>query len=341
MVKIMSTTEFIQKSKLIHEDKYNYNQVVYVNTKTKVIIICAIHGKFLMTPNKHLIKKQGCKFCGYTNSSQQQSKGKEQFIKDSCAIHGIFYDYSQVVYVNSQTNVIIICPIHGEFLMVPNNHTHHTNSQGCPKCGIIARNESLRLPWTTIHERCINIYGNTYDYTETSKVYVDTKTYVPIKCNTCKKVFTKTMQDHIHNKQGCTHCECSRSEGICREIFEEIFGIPFPTRHPQFLRTIGKLELDGYNEEYNIAFEYQGIQHYEYNKYFHKGDEKNWEAQQERDIRKKELCSQNETILFEIPKEYTYKDRDAMFEYIVTLVINHIEEYLYVTPKYSAMNKNT
>lgn len=39
-------TEFIEKSKKIHGDKYDYSKVDYKNSKTGVKIICPIHGDF-------------------------------------------------------------------------------------------------------------------------------------------------------------------------------------------------------------------------------------------------------------------------------------------------------
>ena len=42
-----------------------------------------------------------------------------------------WYDYSQVVYVNMHTPVIIGCPIHGDFKQRPNSHMQ---GAGCPYC---------------------------------------------------------------------------------------------------------------------------------------------------------------------------------------------------------------
>ena len=51
--------QFIEKAKKIHGDKYNYSSVKYINNKTKVNIICPIHGEFEQTPDKHTNRKQG------------------------------------------------------------------------------------------------------------------------------------------------------------------------------------------------------------------------------------------------------------------------------------------
>lgn len=56
---------------------------------------------------------------------------REQFIEKAIAVHGDYYDYSKVIYVNNKTKVCIICPIHGEFWQTPGSHLQ---SKGCKKC---------------------------------------------------------------------------------------------------------------------------------------------------------------------------------------------------------------
>ena len=51
-----TTEEFITESKTIHNDKYDYSKVEYVNAKTKVCIICPEHGEFWQLPDCGLIK---------------------------------------------------------------------------------------------------------------------------------------------------------------------------------------------------------------------------------------------------------------------------------------------
>lgn len=60
----MSTNKFIEKCILIHNDTYNYNEVVYVKAKTLVLITCKIHGVFEQLPDVHL-RGGGCPMCGY------------------------------------------------------------------------------------------------------------------------------------------------------------------------------------------------------------------------------------------------------------------------------------
>ncbi len=58
-----TTEEFIEKAKEIHPDKYCYSKVDYINTHTKITIICPKHGEFEQKPNCHISLKQGCPKC--------------------------------------------------------------------------------------------------------------------------------------------------------------------------------------------------------------------------------------------------------------------------------------
>ena len=57
---------FIEKLEMVKNPKYDYSQVVYVRSKTKVAIQCDIHGVFYQTPNDHLTG-YGCVHCRNDN----------------------------------------------------------------------------------------------------------------------------------------------------------------------------------------------------------------------------------------------------------------------------------
>lgn len=61
-MKKLTLNEFIEKSQKIHGIRYDYSKVDYVNSKTKVRIICKEHGEFLQNPNSHL-NGCGCPYC--------------------------------------------------------------------------------------------------------------------------------------------------------------------------------------------------------------------------------------------------------------------------------------
>lgn len=132
-----TTSEFIDKAKKVHKNLYDYSKVDYVNNNTKVCIICPEHGEFWQLPSNHL-RGTGCPKCfgGVLDS-------KEIFISKAQKVHGHKYDYSKVLYTNSNTQVIISCPIHGEFLQKP---AHHLQAEGCPSCNK-SKGEQLIKIW--------------------------------------------------------------------------------------------------------------------------------------------------------------------------------------------------
>ncbi len=145
----LTTKEFIARAKAVHGDRYDYSKVEYVNLTTKVCIRCKEHGDFLQSPKKHLAG-QGCVKCHRKSMAKRYSMGKRKFIEKAHAIHNDFYDYSKVEYVNSHTQVKIMCPLHGIFNQEP---ASHLQGHGCPICANI-ENGNKKRKWT--HDKCQN-----------------------------------------------------------------------------------------------------------------------------------------------------------------------------------------
>lgn len=64
--KVRCVEDFIRKANAIHNNKYDYSKVEYVNQNTKICIICPQHGEFWQTPYDHL-QGCGCKKCKLSN----------------------------------------------------------------------------------------------------------------------------------------------------------------------------------------------------------------------------------------------------------------------------------
>lgn len=117
----------------------------------------------------------------------------------------------------------------------------------------------------------------------------------------------------MRGKNGCYKCSKFRSENFCRNIFEKIFDKQFEKNRFKF---INKLELDGFNEEIKMAFEYQGKQHFEYMPYFHRNGVSDLEKQKERDKFKRETCAKQGITLIEIPYNFNYNNPSALIDFI-------------------------
>lgn len=152
-----------------------------------------------------------------------------------------------------------------------------------------------------------------------STEYVNRRTSMEWECERGHK--WSAIYDSIKKGKWCPYCPF-KSEESCRKIFKKIFREEFPKKRPKFLKMDGRptLELDGYNEDLKIAFEYQGAQHYRHIPHFHKTEEE-FEKLQERDILKYKLCQEEGINLILIPYNFTHKEEDEMEIYILDQII--------------------
>ena len=129
-----SNEKFIEEAIVIHGDKYNYSLVDYKNNRTKIIIICPIHGPFKQIPYHHLCG------CDCIKCSGTYLYSEKEFIEKCIKKHNEKYNYSKVKYINNKNKIIIICKKHGEF---EQNAHAHLSGQGCPKCAKYSKGEIL------------------------------------------------------------------------------------------------------------------------------------------------------------------------------------------------------
>lgn len=233
-----TTEQFIEESRRVHGDKYDYSKVEYKNQLTEVVIICPIHGEFKQKPKLHL-KGHGCRECAKLSfgkgkrskvkdncfrnqmSIQPQSKKSSQkhcgilrniktcddFIREARKIHGDKYDYSKVEYVNNLTKVCIICHKkdkngceHGEFWQTPSQHIRY--ERGCHKCAHEYNAQSQSLKKDDFVRFAIEKWDNKYSYELMN--YVDYKTKVTIVCPLHGN-FEQTPIQHLRSC-GCKEC---------------------------------------------------------------------------------------------------------------------------------------
>lgn len=188
--KKFTTEEFIQKAREVHGDKYDYSKVEYVNSQTKVTVICYVHGEFKQTPNLHLSGRK-CNRCS------GHRKTTEDFIKQAKAMHGDRYDYSKTIYIKAKTKLIITCPEHGDFPQTPTSHLGgNRKGSGCPRCKGKGKNT----------ERFIEIikktHGNKYDYSKVE--YVDSYTKVVLGCYIHGEFLIRPY--NLMDGRGCVLC---------------------------------------------------------------------------------------------------------------------------------------
>jgi hypothetical protein len=110
---------FVADAIAIHDDRYDYSKVKYINSMTKVEILCREHGTFSMSPNSHV--------------SVGRNRTLAEIVRMAHNVHHNRYDYSLVEqYTVLHNKVSIVCPEHGPFEQTLRDHIH--NKQGCPLC---------------------------------------------------------------------------------------------------------------------------------------------------------------------------------------------------------------
>ena len=188
-------TEFINKSREVHNDKYDYHKVNYIDSSTKVEITCKQHGEFKQAPKEHLYG-QGCPIC----ANIRPTRTLTHFIEKAQKIHEDKYDYSLVDYINSVSKIEINCKIHGSFKQTP---VSHLQGHGCVKCGAGRTTEEFI-------QKSKEKHGETYDYTNTIYTHSDDKVSI-----ICKKhgEFEQVAKKHSEG-HGCKKCGFENSKGF-------------------------------------------------------------------------------------------------------------------------------
>lgn len=309
--KLLTTEKFIEKAKKVHGDKYSYDNVVYRGCRIGIDITCKIHGSFIQCPNNHLSNK-GCPKCSNTYVPTT-----EEFIENAKSIHGDKYDYSKTIYKNTTTKVDIICPEHGKFSQLPENHIKL--KQGCPKC-----KGGISIDNLEFIKRAINRHGNKYDYSRVN--YINSKTKVDIICSK-HGLFKQAPSEHLYGK-GCPICKSSHLETELR-LYLIKNNIQFEEQKSwDWLIYESKQYVDFYLPKYNVAIECQGLQHFKDTGGYYS---ENFLKQKERDKNKKELCFNKGIQVYYYSKLKT-KDKIYKLDYLgsvyedIDTLINDIKQ---------------
>ena len=135
--------KFIENVIKVHGDKYDYSKVKYINSRTRVCIICPKHGEFWMKPNDHL-NGQGCPKCGNLLKGKSIKLSKDIVLKRFYKIYNEDYSYKNWIdeYKNIECKIPIICKKHGLFYKTIHQHLQ---GQGCPKCCASTLENSVRM----------------------------------------------------------------------------------------------------------------------------------------------------------------------------------------------------
>lgn len=184
----LNNEEYLSRVKNIYGDKYGYYKIEYINSETKICIICKKHGEFYKTPSKFL--HQGCPEC-----VGLKRKTFSNFIEMAAKIHGDKYCYNKVSFKSNKEKVIITCNIHGDFEQSPYNHINL--KRGCHKCSGKSQSNTEEFI-----KKSIKIHGDKYNYDKVS--YINNEIAVIITCK-IHGDFEQIAANHLYGK-GCIKC---------------------------------------------------------------------------------------------------------------------------------------
>lgn len=235
--KKLTTEIFIQRSKLIHNDKYDYSKTIYTGIKKKLIITCPIHGDFTIRADQHSQRGDGCFKCG------NNMIDKAQFVLEANKVHSNFYSYKKTNYINKEIKVVITCPIHGDFEQSPQKHL---SGQKCPKCnGRLSKEEFI--------SEANKIFNNKYDYSKIKFINMITK--VEIICPKHGE-FWQTPSAHLKRIHGCPSCGYNTSKAANKWL--ESFNNTNIIKEYTIYINNKRYKVDGYDPTTQTIYEYFG-----------------------------------------------------------------------------------
>ena len=201
--------------------------------------------------------KGGCIKCANITTGESNAYSQEEWVDLAKSKHNDLYLYDKVVYVNSQTEVIIGCKKHGDFQQLP---VVHLTGGGCTKCGIERSTESKLLTEKDFNDKIEHskkVHNNKYKY---NGIYRDDG-YLRIEM-ICDKhgIFNQRLEHHIKG-HGCYKCVVNYSK-------QQIEWLEYRQIRDGFIqhaRNIGEYQIpetfmhaDGFRGETNTIYEYQG-----------------------------------------------------------------------------------
>lgn len=261
----------------------------YVDMYTKMDFRCSCGNIFSTNwhefNNKKFPKRQ-CNKCG-------RNRGKAVRQRITCkTIRGYLKENEYTCklisneYINCDSKLEFECECGNHFFASWSNIKHMSGL--CKKCAMrqITHEQFMDriLKWLNDFE-ILNKYDTQDDY-------------IDIRCKKCGAVFSR-MARHVYDRGiCCPHCTGSKGELYISEYLLKNNINFIPQYKFDDCANINPLPFDFYLPDYNVAIEFQGLQHYEPVDYF--GGKERFEQQKMRDEIKKKYCQEKCIVFIEI-----------------------------------------
>ncbi len=321
---------FLQAAKIVHGDKYDYSKVTeeHMTSRSLLPLTCKLCG-YEWTPrlDNHIGERRRCNSCvGIAPWTL------ERFIQRSVKIYGPdTWDYSQINVVGkigSNTRVHLICK-KCKYPSTPRIVAHVNGKRRCRRC----------FGWTLekFLVKAKAIHGDKFDYSKIKKEHVEGRhSKIPVSCKTCHTKWFPTIDNHIRKTTGCSGCASSKGESTCAEILTSL-GIEY-SREYRLKNSRRCYDFHFVHNSKEYLLEYDGIQHFERSKMFHRSTDDFYEKQ-EVDISKTKASLEKGFVMIRIDHiqlgniEYhinqaldydfsLYVSDEDMYDYILSPIID-------------------
>ena len=208
--KRLTQEEFLQRCRIVHNNRYDYSLVKFTNTRGFIEIICPDHGKFSQQAKNHLHGHR-CIQCGRNSQGDFLAISKEDFLKKAKERHGDKYFYPNLNIKRSTDEITITCKVHGDF--VQNAGWHYNNGGGCKKCIY----DDLKMSFDDFLKKANKVHNNKFTYPDNNFFEEE---YVRAQCPK-HGVFKQRKFSHI-NGAGCKKCFNEKNALSKEEFFRRI-----------------------------------------------------------------------------------------------------------------------
>lgn len=295
----ITNDEYLSKVKEINS---NIDVIgTYVNARTPILHKCKKDNYEWMTTPERILIGNSCPKC-----AGNLKKTHKEYV---CEVKNINSNIEVIEqYINAKTPILHKCLIHNsEWKVRPNDILR---GKGCPICGI-KKSGKARFKSHTQYLEELKIKNKNIIAIENYNGI-----YNPIlhKCLIDGCEWCAIPHNILHGNAGCPKCNKSKGENIiCKWLKEH--NIKYESQKRFYdCRDKYTLPFDFYLSDYNIAIEYDGIQHYKPIEYF--GGQESFKYTQKHDKIKNEYCENNNIKLLRIPYYKNIEDELNNFLFI-------------------------
>jgi hypothetical protein len=230
-----TTETFIEKCNLLFPDNFDFSKSIYTTYNNDITVTCIIHGNDIIRPAGQFMRGRGCPHCGLLRRNDKLRLGLDRFIEKSNIVHNYKYDYSLSDYVNTETKIEIICPIHGSWKSKAGSHMA---GNGCAKCVNHSEN-SIGFSRHRFISKCKNNQASLYIIGMSKK----DESFIKIG------ITTQSLKQRFNNKRGhkvFRFMEIINLSGSIWDLEKYLHECLLPYKY------IPKTKFDGYTECFNF-----------------------------------------------------------------------------------------